>query len=149
MKAITIHQPWASLIAIGAKHFETRSWHTEYRGNIAIHVGEKEMFPGNPALSAIVNTLAAAIPKDDNGNIPLPHGAIIAVAELVECYPTDGLESVYTKQYLKFQPNELIFGDHTPGRYAWELANVRALPEPIPCRGRQGLWEWDERGLGI
>ncbi len=37
MKAITIWQPWASLIACGAKKYETRSWATNYRGPIAIH----------------------------------------------------------------------------------------------------------------
>lgn len=41
MKAITIIQPWATLIAIGAKRFETRSWATTHRGPIAIHAGKK------------------------------------------------------------------------------------------------------------
>ncbi|WP_342351939.1 ASCH domain-containing protein [Lysinibacillus boronitolerans] len=30
MKAITIKQPWATLIALGEKRFETRSWQTKY-----------------------------------------------------------------------------------------------------------------------
>ena len=34
-------------------------------------------------------------------------------------------------------------GDYTPGRYAWKLANVQKLPEPIPAKGRQGLWNWE------
>jgi hypothetical protein len=42
MKAITIWQPWASLIAIGAKQYETRSWETKYRGPIAIHAAKKD-----------------------------------------------------------------------------------------------------------
>jgi hypothetical protein len=37
---------------------------------------------------------------------------------------------------------ELSFGDYTPGRYAWILENVQALPGPIPCKGALGLWEW-------
>ena len=37
MKAISIHQPWASLIAFGEKRFETRSWKTDYRGPLLIH----------------------------------------------------------------------------------------------------------------
>lgn len=37
MKAITIWQPYASLIAAGLKEYETRSWPTRYRGPIAIH----------------------------------------------------------------------------------------------------------------
>jgi len=42
MKAITIHQPYASLIACGAKIYETRSWATKYRGKIAIHAGKSD-----------------------------------------------------------------------------------------------------------
>ena len=38
-RALTLHQPWASLIAIGAKTMETRSWSTSYRGPLAIHAG--------------------------------------------------------------------------------------------------------------
>ena len=37
MKAITIWQPWASLLVSGRKRYETRSWATSYRGPIAIH----------------------------------------------------------------------------------------------------------------
>ena len=40
MKALTITQPWATLIAIGAKRFETRGWSTPYRGPLAIHAGK-------------------------------------------------------------------------------------------------------------
>jgi hypothetical protein len=41
MKAITIIQPWATLLAIGEKKFETRSWGTKYRGELAIHASKK------------------------------------------------------------------------------------------------------------
>ena len=41
MKALTIWQPWASLIAGGAKQYETRSWATQYRGPIAIHAAAR------------------------------------------------------------------------------------------------------------
>lgn len=37
MKVLTIKQPWASLIALGEKHIETRSWKTKYRGTLLIH----------------------------------------------------------------------------------------------------------------
>lgn len=39
MKAITVQQPWAQLIAVGAKAFETRAWKTNYSGPLAIHAG--------------------------------------------------------------------------------------------------------------
>ena len=42
MRVLTLHQPWASLVAVGAKCFETRSWRTHYRGELAIHAGALE-----------------------------------------------------------------------------------------------------------
>lgn len=41
MKALTLHQPWASLIAAGVKTIETRSWSTRYRGPLAVHAGKR------------------------------------------------------------------------------------------------------------
>lgn len=40
---------------------------------------------------------------------------------------------------------EIIFGDFTPGRYGWVLANVRQLNEPVMCSGAQQLWEVEPR----
>ena len=40
VKAIRIHQPWALLVTLGEKRFETRSWHPEYRGRILIHASK-------------------------------------------------------------------------------------------------------------
>lgn len=40
-KALTLHQPWASLVALGVKTIETRSWPTRYRGRLLIHAGAK------------------------------------------------------------------------------------------------------------
>lgn len=37
MKAITIKQPWASLIVHGIKDIENRTWLTHFRGRVLIH----------------------------------------------------------------------------------------------------------------
>jgi hypothetical protein len=41
------------------------------------------------------------------------------------------------------ETDEFLFGDWRPGRFAWELANVKALPEPVPVSGKRGLWNWE------
>lgn len=41
MKAISIRQPWASLIVAGVKDIENRSWPTTFRGRILIHAAQK------------------------------------------------------------------------------------------------------------
>lgn len=157
MKALTLTQPWATLVAIGAKRIETRSWSTSYRGPLAIHaaaglgpVGGKTGLLGlcrsEPFRSAL---LAAGI----LGTPALPLGAIVAVAELVDCLPTRGqrLETGGGPKYADWvhdlSSTERAFGDYTPGRYGWTLANIRALETPIPARGALSLWQPDAATL--
>lgn len=65
MKALTLHQPWASLVALGVKRIETRSWSTSYRGALAIHAGLKRpgmmYLPERPSLRhwLVANTITA------------------------------------------------------------------------------------------
>jgi hypothetical protein len=147
MKAITLWQPWASLIATGAKKIETRSWKTNYRGPLAIHAAKT----WNSETDAMMHTwytqggLAPLVgkPLDLTGSsYPdikeeyLPKGMIIAICNLVDCIPTDR----FTQKQIEFEKH---FGDFTPGRYGWILEDVRLLTEPIPAKGMQGLWNYD------
>jgi len=144
MKAITLWQPWAGLVAIGAKSVETRSWWTGHRGLLAIHAGaalrlaHRDLCAEEPFRAAL-RRAGLTDPR------ALPLGGVIAVCELVDCsLIRRGPEAFLGSSERMVRPSaqELAFGDWTPGRYAWCLANVRALPRPIPARGRQGLWEW-------
>jgi hypothetical protein len=58
VKALTIRQPWASLVALGVKTIETRSWSTKYRGPLLIHAGMK--MPGTDVLSSLLLGIGAA-----------------------------------------------------------------------------------------
>jgi hypothetical protein len=146
MKAITIHQPWASLIAVGAKRFETRGWKTSYRGPIAIHAGKQKNFDTCMRLARDYANLWREI-------TPLQFGSIIAIADLVECWRVSDWLFDHDTQiaYLHSQdqdylisPMEHMFGDYTPGRYAWQLDNVRLI-DPVSIKGQQGLWNWEGR----
>ena len=59
MKALSLTQPWASLVVIGAKCYETRSWATNYRGPLAIHASKgfpvwaKQFAGSSPAVQAV------------------------------------------------------------------------------------------------
>lgn len=170
MKAITIWQPWASLLACGAKQYETRSWKTDYRGQIAIHAAAKkplELLINTD--SDILKTMSQALFGHPFYQIntefcKLPLGAIIATAELVNCWHivyhpgadvdvakhiNIGAELDVPKHHPDFHryivptEQEMMFGDWTPGRYAWEFANIKILPEPIPAKGQQRLWNWE------
>lgn len=168
MKALTTWQPWASLLGIGAKRYETRGWATSYRGPIAIHAAARKVNTSGMAGAAVYAMVEALRPitapkARTTMHVPLetlPRGAIIATAELVECWKmTDEGHTLGGARAVRIenvafgampdgaktniiQGNELLFGDWTPGRYAWEFANVQLLPEPIPANGKQGLWNW-------
>jgi len=169
MKAITLLQPWASLLVCEAKQYETRSWATSYRGPIAIHSAKKpvekildDLFPRTEGVTAAEMNFVEAVRscwEDWIDGEPFhdgfPLGAIIATAELVGChrivrYGGRGLSST-SPGWLEtddgiYEPTdqELFFGDWTPGRYAWEFANMKMLDKPIPAKGKQGLWTWEE-----
>ena len=136
MKCITLTQPWASLVAIGAKQIETRSWSTRYRGPLAIHaaaggyVDDYIEMKIEPFYSALV---AGGIPN----RLYLPLGGVLAICDLVDCFRFDG------DTWKMLHPREVAFGDFRAGRFGFRLINVRRLPEPIPARGALGLWTWD------
>jgi hypothetical protein len=125
MKAITILQPWASLIACGAKKIETRSWATKYRGQIAIHVGKAV-----PDMNLFTPLIDRVLREE---HIYL--GKVIAIAELVAC------ECMTPELIAMVTEPEKSFGWYEPGRYMWMLANVRGI-EPVPAKGMQRIWEW-------
>ncbi len=162
MKALTLTQPWATLVALGAKTIETRSWSTTYRGPLAIHAGaglgpvggRVELFKlceREPFLSALLPQYGHTHGHPVIDTHRLPFGAIVAVAELVDCRPqaadVDPEFNVHYSvgytgargQYMAVSDQERAFGDYSPGRYAWLLGAVRPLSEPLPYRGAQGL----------
>jgi activating signal cointegrator 1 len=135
MRAITVQQPWATLIAIGAKRIETRSWATAYRGPLAIHAGlntENIEYFFEAPFRALLE--AAGI----RGVSDLPLGVVVATARLVDCIETSLIE-----RYVRpFSAQERAFGNYEPQRFGWLLEGVQRVDPPIKARGKQGLWEW-------
>jgi activating signal cointegrator 1 len=162
MKALTLTQPWATLVAIGAKQIETRSWATNYCGPLAIHAAAG-LGPvgGNSGLNELVAqepfwTVLGAAGCTFGRRAPtgLPFGAIVAVCELVCCTritfaagDARGWYGVVGRDW-SLTDRERAFGDYADGRYAWLLADIRALPTPIPAKGALRVWEWDAADAG-
>ena len=145
MKALSLFQPWAALVAAGQKKIETRSWSTQYRGALAIHVSGRIpaeckhlIGPGCEPFASALKGVLWDWPEGSMCAQQLPEnyhlGCVIAVGRLVRCeliglnYPAS--------------LNELSFGDFRIGRYAWILEDVRALETPVQVKGSLGLWEW-------
>lgn len=132
-RAISLWQPWATLIAIGAKRFETRSWypHDHYRGPLVIHAAKT----WNRSLEDVLFTepFASVLRAADIDKARLPLGAAIAIADLTHVYRSEAARADQSEQ-------ELAFGDWSAGRFVWEMENVRPFAEPIPVKGAQGLF---------
>ena len=128
MKAITIKQPFASLIAAGLKEFEFRTWKTSYRGPILIHAGktvDKE-----------------AMIRFADYDLTYPLGCIVAKAELTDCIFIDN----EAKDTLRRKIAEVYAGiteDADWVGYGLKLENIERIA-PIPAKGMLGLWEYRE-----
>ena len=146
MKALSLWQPWASLIATGAKKYETRSWETSYRGPLLICAAKRRVWAElNHYLCRLdfVGGLAPLkeLPLDLKGETwvhlapeDLPSGKAVTLVDLVDCLKTENLT---LGEYFP----EQTFGDFTPGRFAWKLENVRRFKDPFPVKGGQRLFE--------
>lgn len=144
MKALTLHQPHATLIALGAKPWETRSWGapTSLIGQrLAIHAGKRldaEAIYDGSRVSQALGKLAI-----DTGL--LPRGGIVAVVELLKCRETTGVDRHRNRRFrhgLQNQPED--FGDFSVGRWVWETKLLLRVHPHIVCRGWQGLWNVPE-----
>lgn len=144
MRAVTIRQPWATLIALGEKRFETRSWATKHRGAIAIHAGKAvdKKACAHPAIKTILSKHGYSTPND------LPIGAVIATGVLMDCWQSFTQEAQVVLESAGRIKNinafEECVGDYTEGRYAWELDQMNILQKPIPAKGYLSLWNWEE-----
>lgn len=151
MKVLSVIQPFANLIAMGAKTIESRRQGTTYRGPLAIYAervfpegakGLAEFCSQPPYAEILARDLAPNANVDRSlewyilghcagGYLLFPVGCIVAVADLWDCQqignapPPTGIEAQ--------------LGDYTPGRWMWRLANVRRLFPPIRCQ--IGLWD--------
>lgn len=140
MKALSLWQPWASLVALGAKKYETRSWSTAYRGPLLI-CSAKKWNRGLAAL-AVSEPFITAL-GEDRIQQGLPLGQALCVASLTWIYEIHAqkLRSGLT-DYVLPNETERAFGDYRPGRFAWRLMNIRAF-KPFPIIGRQGFFNVD------
>lgn len=133
MFALTVSQPYASLIASGEKWIENRRWETKYRGLLAIHAGKGGQYLSRAQLATV------------------PTGAVLAVVHLLACVDVramkrgQGFPELYEFSLDGRMLTEAVVLNHryTEGPVAWVLGGVRRLRDPCPARGAQRLWQWE------
>ncbi len=124
MKAISLWQPWASLMAMGLKKIETRHWATKHRGPLLIHAAKKGVgWPSRGIQSAFGPNIP--FPKS------LPLGKILCKVDLIDC------REITKRNCPKLPESE--YGDYTPGRFMWITESLENF-DPIPFRGNQGFF---------
>src|SRR5215470_2718299 len=114
MKCLTIYQPWATLVVLGAKIYERRGWRTPFRGRVAIHAHRK--FPEHLQTLCLTEPFRSVLRHHHwHGPLDLATGAIIGTAELVDCLLAEHVQEQYA------------FGDYSSGRWAWQFAEPIAF----------------------
>lgn len=144
MMALTITQPWASLIAVGAKRIETRSWPTKHRGPLAIHAAKS--LPAEAREAFFLQPVRDALWSIAGSIEDLPRGAVIATVELADVIAIVNTSSSKYRGDIWLPPPspERDFGNFARGRYAWILREPRFLVRPVAVGGRLGLWDWEQ-----
>lgn len=144
MKALTLRQPWATLIAQDHKNYETRRWHPRRNPGVLAIASSKTRISGGTLALCNTPPFAAVLPFDgERGVVDAPTGMILAVARVTEFLPTE-----------QIGPDDLEreghFGDFTAGRWAWFMPDVIPLHRPIAIPSakpgekktmRLGLWD--------
>jgi len=130
MKVLTLREPWASLIGEKIKKIETRSWSTNYRGELFIHAGLTTIPKNNERMNRLAKELSGSF----------HYGTIFVKCNLADCILIDEQFANHIKEtdYLCYD-----CGDYTPGRYAWVLDNIEYI-EPIQATGRLSIWNYDD-----
>src|SRR4051812_37374075 len=111
MKAISLYQPWASLVVLGIKRLETRRWRTPHSGLLAIHASRS--FPDAGRLlcrQEPLRTLLAEAGFDTEYD--LPRGVLLGTVQLRRCVRSEEIDLDALGDI------ERAVGDFSPGRWA-------------------------------
>lgn len=117
--ALSIRQPWASLIVAGLKDVENRTWPcpAKYIGQtVLVHAGKGVDHMALTRIHPRFRTRAAELCR----NMPL--GGTIGQVRIIDCVRDS--DSAWAE----------------PGRWHWLLAEAKALPF-VPCKGFLGFWK--------
>lgn len=159
MKAITIWQPWATLIVQGAKPYEFRGWRPPRSligQRIAIHAGARPIRRdevtvlllqlrdpkryGQPCLHTPLAVPVLDIAHNNPKAAALPLSHIVATAILGEPKRGDECGAEFGIDGVSGAGNDSDRDDHF--NWGWPLTDIEPLRPPVPARGAQGFWEW-------
>jgi hypothetical protein len=124
MKALSVKQPWASLVSLGLKPPEIRSRKTNYRGPLMICSSQRPDTSLIAILAASKALMERDIPRD---NYPL--GQALSIVDLIDCRPMTKEDE--SDAWVPYQD----------GLWAWIMSEPKLL-KPFPVKGRLGVWKY-------
>lgn len=152
MKALTLWQPWASLVVAGAKPYEFRSWRPPAAvvgQRIVVHASARKVDPreveqlrsllnagGRYAAATYLMPIDAALAVLDAGTWPM--GAGLGSAVVGSAVSGDQLAI----DFGVVKANDSSRNYHS--NWGWPMLEVELWTDPLPVRGAQGLWTWPE-----
>jgi hypothetical protein len=145
MKAITIKQPWASLIVAGVKDIENRTWPTNFRGRVLIHAGRAKQQPFSKILTPEqIYEADGKLNYKQSFDTLFPKGSIIGSVEIVNCvinHPSIWAEKTQT---IPIKENYVTCPKGVRPTYNWVLANPIRFDEPIlNIKGKLSFWNFE------
>ena len=139
MKALSLTQPWATLIALGAKRVETRSRATKFRGQVAIHAAIG--FPGWAKRQCFMPPFSTVLVAHGFSPDTLPLGRIVCITEVLDCVRTELVREAWC--HYSEAVHEERFGDYSDGRFGFTLGEIYRVDPPIYAKGHLGFWNWE------
>ena len=133
MKALTIHEPFATLIMQGIKRVENRSWFTGSTGDLIIHAGASDEFI-KPWIWKSLEL--GPLPEQLNPRMVL---GIVKVVDCVKIVGEQGQRMPVEEKHKWVESHPYAFGP-----YCWILEDVRVLEKPFRWKGQQKLWDATE-----
>jgi len=141
MKALSIKQPWATLIAHGIKDIDNRTWYTKHRGMIYIHASSKSaIYMFSDAQTEILHNTPTIFRDNHDDHV---FSAIIGEVEIIDC--VQGHNSVWAEQrtYAMRKVKGVMIEVNVPV-WNWVLANPVLYDKPIEnVKGALSLWEYN------
>ena len=122
-KCLSVKQPFAWAVVVGAKDIENRTWRSNYIGRLYIHAGQKEQ---SELVEEVVERVARcrnlttkAALDDYRQHWELGRGAVVGSVYMLGCAVSHGSEW--------FDPRF---------RYGFMFTDAKRI-EPVPVRGQQ------------
>lgn len=131
MRTLSLREPFATLIMNKKKYIETRSWKTNYRGELLIHASKALIGNSINGREELINLI---------DNDEMHYGKIICKCELVDCIE---MTNEYIAKIMKEEHQQYICGLYAVGRYAWIIKNIEPLNPLIEEKGKLGLWNYN------